>query len=132
MTRRAGLLEHAAMAAKTPGALWEQGTETRRTPALPRRDARGKCWRQATVQQLLADRAVARTPPGSASAPVRYGAALSISSSLRQKLGGRTMLPILIWSPLRWLFLGTARMFPIFRHVHRGRQLLQRARKGLG
>ncbi len=47
------------------------------------------------------------------------GAALSTWSSLRNKLGGRNMLPILIRSPLRWLFLGTARMLLIFRQVHR-------------
>ena len=46
-------------------------------------------------------------------------AALSTWSSLRNKLGGRNMLPILIRSPLRWLFLGTARMLLIFRQVHR-------------
>src|SRR5678815_453185 len=48
-----------------------------------------------------------------------FGPALSIWSSLRNKLGGRNMLPILIRSPLRWLFLGTARMLLIFRQGHR-------------
>jgi transposase len=46
------------------------------------------------------------------------GPALSTWSSLRKKLGGRNMLPILIRSPLRWPFLGTARMLLIFRQVH--------------
>ena len=48
----------------------------------------------------------------------RFGPALSTWSSLRNKLGGRNMLPILIRSPLRWLFLGTARVLLIFRQVH--------------
>jgi len=45
--------------------------------------------------------------------------ALSTWSSLRKKLGGRNMLPILIRSPLRGLFLGTARLLLIFRQGHR-------------
>ena len=89
MTRRAGLLEHAAMAAKTPGALWEQGTETMRTPALPSRDARGKRWLQAKVQQLLTANAVALAPPRFESDPAcSWGREPEKSTTLSLRLAG--------------------------------------------
>ena len=89
MTRRAGLLEHAAMSAQTPGALWEQGTETILTPALPSRDERGKRWLQAKVQQLLTANAVALAPPRCESDPVcSWGIEPEMSTTLYLCLAG--------------------------------------------
>ena len=45
--------------------------------------------------------------------------ALSIWSSLCNKFGGRDVFSVLIRRAFRWLLLGTARMFTVFRQVHR-------------
>jgi hypothetical protein len=59
------------------------------TPTLPSRDARGKRWLQAKVQQLLADSAVALVPPSSESDPAcSWGRGPETSTTLSLRLAG--------------------------------------------
>jgi hypothetical protein len=59
------------------------------TPALHRRDDRGKRWLQAKVQQLLADRAVALAPPRSENDPAcSWGTGPETGTTLSLRLAG--------------------------------------------
>ena len=59
------------------------------TPTLASRDARGKRWLQAKVQQFLADSAVALAPPSSESDLACYGGrGPKTSTTLSLRLAG--------------------------------------------
>jgi hypothetical protein len=67
-------------------------------PALPRRDERGKRWRQATVQQCLAASVVALTPPCSASDPAcSWGTAAETETTLSLRRAGDPEPQALPW-----------------------------------
>ena len=70
-------------------ALWQKGTETMLTPALPSRDERGKRWLQTKVEQILATSAVSLAPPRSQDAPASYwGTGPETETTLYLRLAG--------------------------------------------